>query len=291
MNILFEQSDILNMPIEAMVFDADKEKFPVLRHWHYFMEIIYVYKGNVVFESENRVYHLHPGELAIFHPKVIHSIESEDDTLPVYALLKFDINRLRITSDYSPRLGDVFRSAQDNENAPLVITKKQCDDIEAEKLIGECINEISSRQYSYGSMLDANVYILLTRIIRLWMEMGFIIEQKSALALSDNPIYTITEYIDAHSSENLLITDLAQMCGMSYSNFARSFKMIYRQSCKRFINFIRISKAADYLIFTDYDLNYISQETGFSDCSHFIKTFKEIKGITPKQFRLQSAKR
>ena len=35
---------------------------------------------------------------------------------------------------------------------------------------------------------------------------------------------------------------------------------------------------------------YISQETGFSDCSHMIKTFRKYKNITPKQFRMQNTK-
>ena len=38
------------------------------------------------------------------------------------------------------------------------------------------------------------------------------------------------------------------------------------------------------------DLTYISQETGFSDCSHMIKTFRKYKNITPKQYRLQNTK-
>ena len=57
-------------------------------------------------------------------------------------------------------------------------------------------------------------------------------------------------------------------------------------SCKEYIEQMRIFKAEEFLLFTDYDLNYISQETGFSDCSHMIKSFKAIRGVTPKQFRL-----
>ena len=67
---------------------------------------------------------------------------------------------------------------------------------------------------------------------------------------------------------------------MSYSNFARSFRQLYNQSCKEYIEFIRLNRVADLLIFTDLDLNYISQETGFSDCSHLIRSFKQWKGMT-----------
>lgn len=284
MEKLFEKSDVLNSPIEAMIFDSEKEVFPILNHWHYFVEIIYMLRGCIRFTSGENSGILAEGELALFHPKEVHSICGEGEIPPVYILLKFDINRLRITSDYSPRFSEVFRRAASSEKASAVLTQEQCEKIDVKNLLTECVEEVRERQYCYGTVLDANVYILLTRIVRLWQENGFSFESSIAPADSD-PIYTITEYIDAHYSEDLRVAELAEQCGMSYSHFAKSFKNIYRQSCKQFINYLRVSKAADYLIFTDNDLNYISQETGFSDCSHFIRTFKEIKGVTPKKYR------
>ena len=74
---------------------------------------------------------------------------------------------------------------------------------------------------------------------------------------------------------------------MSYPYFAKCFRELYGQSCKKYIEFIRMCKAEDLLISTGLDLNYISQETGFSDCSHFIKALKQKNGVTPKQYRKQ----
>ena len=56
-------------------------------------------------------------------------------------------------------------------------------------------------------------------------------------------------------------------------------------NAKKYIEFIRLCKAEDLLLFTNLDLNYISQETGFSDCSHFIKAFRSKHKMTPKQYR------
>ena len=95
------------------------------------------------------------------------------------------------------------------------------------------------------------------------------------------------EYIDMHSAEPLEIQELAEMCHMSYSNFARLFRKKYGRSCKEYIHYIRLNKAQDLLLNSDYDLNYIAMETGFFDCSHFIRTYKKWKGITPKQERMR----
>ena len=82
--------------------------------------------------------------------------------------------------------------------------------------------------------------------------------------------YHILEYIDTHSAEPLEVRQLAEMCYMSYSNFARLFRENYGRSCKEYIKYIRLNKAQDLLLNSDYDLDYIAQETGFFDCSHFM---------------------
>lgn len=41
----------------------------------------------------------------------------------------------------------------------------------------------------------------------------------------------------------------------------------------------------DRLHFTNLDLTYISQKTGFADCSHLIRTFKKYTGTKPKQWQ------
>ena len=102
--------------------------------------------------------------------------------------------------------------------------------------------------------------------------------------------YHILEYIDTHSAEPLEVQQLAEMCHMSYSNFARLFRENYGRSCKEYIKYIRLNKAQDLLLNSDYDLDYIAQETGFFDCSHFIRTYKKWRGITPKQERMQNRK-
>jgi len=124
MENLFEQSDVLNSPVEAMVFDASKEVFPIDKHWHYFMEIIYLHSGSVRYTCSEQSGRLEVGELAVFPPKAVHSICSADGGNPVYSLLKFDINRLRIASDYSPRFSEVFRRAESSEKASSILTQE-----------------------------------------------------------------------------------------------------------------------------------------------------------------------
>ena len=119
----------------------------------------------------------------------------------------------------------------------------------------------------------------------MWQSQGADVYSIGEIDQFSSKDFFILEYIDAHSSEHLSIEDLARKCGMCYSNFAKQFKAQYGKTCKEYIEFIRICKADTMLLYTDKTLDYISQETGFTDASHFIRIYKKIRGITPKQRR------
>ena len=173
---------------------------------------------------------------------------------------------------------------QNPEN--IFFSKEDLKNYQIYELFEQCIEEIKTRQYGYDTLIGTNIAKLLTYLSRIWISKGIAVDEKILCASApDNPFDNITEYIDRHYNEQLQVKELAKMCNMSYSNFARSFKQLYNQSCKEYIEFIRLNRVVDLLIYTDLDLNYISQETGFSDCSHLIRSFKHWKGMTPKVWR------
>ena len=47
MPFLYEHGDMLNRPIECFYFDTSSKYFPVHAHWHFYMELIYMYDGKV----------------------------------------------------------------------------------------------------------------------------------------------------------------------------------------------------------------------------------------------------
>ena len=73
----FEYSDKLNKPYEAFLFDAQtSEMFPILPHWHYFVEILYMVEGKAYVEAGEENYVLEPGDLIVFYPQMAHAIYS-----------------------------------------------------------------------------------------------------------------------------------------------------------------------------------------------------------------------
>lgn len=169
---------------------------------------------------------------------------------------------------------------------PFSLSENENYSIYINKLFDECTTEMYSQKLGYHSVVQSNICRLLMQLLRYWRENSIYTYDFFSPVISDTNINTITEYINKHINENLLVEDLAKMCNMSYSYFAKNFRMLYGQSCKKFINSLRLCKAENMLAFTNYDLTYISQECGFSDCSHLIKLFKEKYNMTPHQYRL-----
>ena len=203
-----------------------------------------------------------------------------------YQVLKFDLNFLHISGNYKSRFLNMMNVAYEQNPENIFFSKEDLKNYQIYELFEQCIEEIKTRQYGYDTLIGTNIAKLLTYLSRIWISKGIAVDEKILCASApDNPFDNITEYIDRHYNEQLQVKELAKMCNMSYSNFARSFKQLYNQSCKEYIEFIRLNRVADLLIYTDLDLNYISQETGFSDCSHLIRSFKHWKGMTPKVWR------
>lgn len=295
MRYLYEKDDMLNAPFEAFWFDTSKEEYelPVKFHWHYFMEMIYMTEGTVATVCDDVTYMLGPGDLMVYHPQTVHSVYAASLKPVRYAVLKFDINRLYQSYHSIAPLGAIYRSARRSRTAPVHIPENNLGEIGVGETVVGCIQEIQRKSYGYDLRCQSYVISLLVEILRYWEQsFGFSIDQAAEQSLAAPDSFPeVLEYIDNHLSDAIRVEELAERCHMSYSHFARKFREAYGRSCKEYIDFIRTSKAEDFLLFTNQDLNYISQETGFSDCSHLIRTFKKRFGMTPKQYRMTKKRR
>ncbi|MCR5839868.1 MAG: AraC family transcriptional regulator [Kiritimatiellae bacterium] len=95
----------------------------------------------------------------------------------------------------------------------------------------------------------------------------------------------VTDYIQSHYQEDISSDQLATMIHTSQSNFRLQFSRIFGISPGRYITTIRLNAARKLLETTDKHLSEIAVETGFWDQSHFTKTFKHERGVTPGEYR------
>lgn len=247
-------------------------------------------EGTGLIECDGNNYIIEVGDLILFHPESVHAIYTVTNIPLKYEVMKFDVNKLYTENSYAPKLRIILGSANKNSRAHICFKKEELENIPVADTFLECRRELEDKNYGYDIIVHNKICYLLVNLIRIWRDKGFDTDVAAARSSETDSIHAITAYIDAHVGEPIKVEELADMCNMSYSYFAKNFKQYYGRSCKEYIEFIRISKAEDMLLFTDFDLSYISQETGFSDSSHLIKIFRKWKGVTPKQFKMRHRK-
>ena len=101
----------------------------------------------------------------------------------------------------------------------------------------------------------------------------------------DSPVYPALDYLFAHRSEMLRMSQMAELCHLSPSYFS---KLFLRELGENFTDYVKRQKvrwAKEMLRGTSKSVTEISDELGFLDSSYFIKVFKAFEGITPLSYR------
>ena len=78
---------------------------------------------------------------------------------------------------------------------------------------------------------------------------------------------------------------IAASVALSESACLRSFRQMLGITPIQYVKQFRVEKAAELLRSTRLKTGEIGMECGFADGSYFIKTFREIKHCTPKEYR------
>ena len=89
------------------------------------------------------------------------------------------------------------------------------------------------------------------------------------------------------SNEELSINFIISQIGMSRASLYNKMSKITGLGVNDYINRMRIDKATDLLLHSSLSIKEISQEVGFTYPRYFSTTFKQVKGVTPTQFKEQ----
>ena len=92
-------------------------------------------------------------------------------------------------------------------------------------------------------------------------------------------------YMKRNYSRKLTLEEAAGFAGYTPTYFSRIFREDTGMSFSDFLSGIRVEKGKSLLINTKLTVAEAAALLGFSDQSHFGRTFKKITGVTPDQYR------
>ncbi|OME51825.1 hypothetical protein BSK59_20130 [Paenibacillus odorifer] len=85
----------------------------------------------------------------------------------------------------------------------------------------------------------------------------------------------------------LTSAEVAKGMNMSRSYFSQCFKNIIGRTFKDYVREVRIEKAKQYLVHTNMTIQWIAEHTGYTDEKYFSRTFRELSGLLPSEYRIR----
>jgi len=95
----------------------------------------------------------------------------------------------------------------------------------------------------------------------------------------------VHEYLMQHYKEEIRLSQIASLVGMSEASFSRFFRLRTGKCFTDYLIDIRIGSAIRLLVDSAKSISEICFECGFNNISNFNRIFKKWKGCTPKEYR------
>ena len=93
------------------------------------------------------------------------------------------------------------------------------------------------------------------------------------------------DYVRKHYREKIYLEEVAEALGLSPTYLSKLFRKETGQCLQDYINEERVFRAANLLIYSRLSLPEIAEYVHFPNQSYFGKIFKQIRHMTPKEYR------
>jgi AraC family transcriptional regulator len=97
----------------------------------------------------------------------------------------------------------------------------------------------------------------------------------------------VAEFVEEHLAEEISLTTLAELVGLSLYHFARAFAQSFGVPPHRYHMARRMDRARDLLQMPALSVTQVGSRIGFRETSSFTRAFRKFTGLTPTEFRRQ----
>jgi len=271
----------LLFPVAVYTWEGEFE-YTVNMHWHKEIEIIYFEKGSFAFCRDGIAYTVQGPALSFIDAEMMHSLtlcENERQSALVFdcKMLSYELYDHSQSTIIEPLINHKL-------TLPPFLYPQDSGWEEVISLYKKAVHEY--QKGTAGSHLRVKLY--LTELFSLLYDNGYLHSAQSDSSADKRQSSHITKalaYIRDNYSAPLKSYEVANHVGMNEQYFCRYFHKKTGKTLTEYINQIRVDRASEMLTNTDEKIIDIAIECGYNNISYFIKRFKNIKGITPQEYR------
>jgi len=246
-------------------------------HTHNWDEIYYLTRGEIQYFIDNSTYTVKEGSFVYIPKSVMHKTHSK----------KWDSFHEKYVVNFSD---DIF---------PLGFKEEVLDEVFAFPVVNVPLRKRSRIERIFADMEYQNkaddkfgksIFINLLYEMMVYL---FRLKKENLLTYSkyeheESFADKIVTYINSNFSNEITISNLAEIVKLSENCVSRKFKKMMGISVFGYLNSVRIQKAKEMLVLTDMTITEISTEIGYNNSNYFAKQFKRVESITPLKYRKQN---
>ena len=246
-------------------------------HMHNRHEIYFLLDGDIQYFVENVCYPMTAGNLILFSTNEIHkAINTSGQAFTRLVVhVRPDFVQQYCTPDTNllacfhrePGVGNMV-SLSKEEQARLIS-------------MARALQQAQKKSGQYGSDVMASTLFLqiLVFVNQAWKKSS----PKRAMP-SPHRTQAIMDYIDAHLTSSLTLDSIAQALSLDKYYLSHLFKSETESTIYQYI-LVKRAALAKTLLSQGHTVSEACHLSGFNDYSNFIRSFKQVTGYTPGQFK------
>lgn len=240
------------------------------RHRHPVFHLIYITAGCGVFEINDQIKYASPGMLYVIQPNEWHAFGSQEGHF---------LSDLECTFTLMDQQGGYAQSRLfDMPSVYPVPGHLQTMLIEGFERVLEASTKLFSPDHIGVLIMD-----LMFRIQMIC---------NAGDGRADSPPDTkealvdqLKQYLKAHLSSPIRLTEVASSVHLSPNYVCRIFKQMTGETLMDYLLRIRMQEACKLLIYTDLPIYAIAEKVSYEDASYFSRIFKKKQGVSPQDYR------
>lgn len=260
---------------------ADSRQIRVPWHWHEEVEFSLVRQGRLCVTIAGQQHVFAAGEGFYLNTNILHAMEQEGEQPALW-----DSHML-----HPMLLGGSYKSVFDSKYMAPVLKNRKFELVafrgenESQRTILRLLEQTAEAQEQPHS--EFRTRNLFSEIWLSLMDELARLEQSDGLAkpVSQERIQVMLEYIHRHYAEKITLEQIAASAIISERECLRCFRSCIRKTPFEYLMDYRIQAAEKLLRTTTLPITEIAIQCGFSNSAYFAKMFRELRNVTPSQYR------
>jgi AraC-like DNA-binding protein len=274
-----------SFPLTVQFWVYDRQSSIRMNHHDYF-ELIFVDSGEVLFQIQDSVLRLKPGDLLVMGSTLFHRLVyiGKRTKAPRIMFLPQLISPSGVAGVNSEYLMPFL--VQD-KHFPHVVPAETGLSHQIRGLLQRINDELTTKSTS-GRLL-ARTYLmtilaLLVRHYAPYQGSASVLEGRRRDLKRLQPVF---DFIDSHYGYRFEIEEVAPLLSMSRRSFTRFFKKVTGQTFVAYLNGVRIEKALFLLASRNMSIAEVSQSVGFCNQSYFGLIFRRLTHVSARAYQEQ----